>query len=172
MNLFEPVELRVSARIRPCREDDLTTLEWFGLFAPDRPLIRETFDASLRGQAVMLVAEVNGVASGQVWIDLSRARIDRTGVIWALRVFPCLQNLGLGSRLLQAAEHVIRARGLPRAELQVERDNPAARLYRRLGYQLVGEARGPDIDGKPARQSVMRKDLARLRRSRAVRSGV
>ncbi len=52
-----------------------------------------------------------------------------------MAVQPVLQGCGLGSVLIAAAEQRIRARGLDRAEIGVEEDNPRARaLYERLGY--------------------------------------
>ena len=51
-----------------------------------------------------------------------------------------MQNLGIGRRLIAAAEQVIRENRLAIAELGVEKTNVAARrLYERLGYQIVGE---------------------------------
>ncbi|MFI2205467.1 GNAT family N-acetyltransferase [Streptomyces sp. NPDC020192] len=65
------------------------------------------------------------------------------GTIWQLAVLPALQSCGLGTLLIRAAEQRIMARGLRRAELAVEEDNPRARaLYERLGYVAYG--REPD----------------------------
>ncbi|MER7757531.1 GNAT family N-acetyltransferase [Kitasatospora sp. NPDC097643] len=65
------------------------------------------------------------------------------GWLWQLAVLPALQSCGLGTLLIHAAEDRIRARGLRRAELGVEEDNPRARaLYERLGY--VAFDRRPD----------------------------
>jgi ribosomal protein S18 acetylase RimI-like enzyme len=142
MNPFNPFRVALDIVIRPCRAEDLPTLEWFGLFEPHRQIIRETFDRHRRGEVVMLVADVNGVPSGQAWIDARREGAGPAGVLWAVRVFPCLQNCGIGSRLIAAAEHVLRAHDCHFVEVQVEKDNPAARrLYERLGYQVFGERR-------------------------------
>ncbi len=65
------------------------------------------------------------------------------GTLWQLAVMPALQSCGLGTLLVRAAEQRIRDRGLRRAELAVEEDNPRARaLYERLGYAAYG--REPD----------------------------
>ncbi|MFJ1864225.1 GNAT family N-acetyltransferase [Streptomyces sp. NPDC088097] len=73
------------------------------------------------------------------------------GTLWQLAVLPALQSCGLGTLLVGAAEQRIRERGLHRAELAVEEDNPRARaLYERLGYVAYGRApdawdeEGPD----------------------------
>jgi len=65
------------------------------------------------------------------------------GTLWQLAVLPVLQSLGLGTLLVRAAEGRVVRRGLGRAELAVEEDNPRARsLYERLGY--VAYDRQPD----------------------------
>lgn len=161
--------------IRPCRAGDLPTLEWFGLFSPDRQIIRNTYDAQLCGDSIMLIAEVNSEPAGQIWIDLTRRNIDSTGVLWALRVFPCLQNLGIGTRLFNAAQRILEQRRFARAELGVERSNIRARqLYERLGYKLVQTRWTPTGQVTndlvpvcvPSDQLLMRKNLAQQNKPR------
>lgn len=133
-SLRVPLEIRV----RQCHEGDLPAMEWHGLFAHDRDAIRETFVAQSRGDAIMLVAVTAGGYAGQIWLDLGRLAIDGTGLLWALRVWPCLRGLGIGTWLLRGAEDTLRRRGFRRAELSVETSNTAAlRLYERLGYRAV-----------------------------------
>jgi ribosomal protein S18 acetylase RimI-like enzyme len=58
-------------------------------------------------------------------------------------VLPCLQNRGIGARLMAAAEQPLREQGYTGVELGVEKDNPGARrFYERLGYRLAGVAHG------------------------------
>lgn len=134
----------VALTIRPCREEDLPKLEWFGQFTEHRELIRDAFDRQGRGENVMLqaVAEANGFPIGQIWIDLERKREASTGLLWALRVIECYQRMGIGSRLLGAAEAELRRRGYDCAEIGAERNNPGARrLYERRGYRVFGTDR-------------------------------
>ena len=139
MDALEPFSVSLGIVIRPCRLEDLPALEWFGLFASQRQLIEIEYGRHEAGEAVILVADANGEVSAQAWIDLARADSDSTAVVWAVRVMPCLQNLGIGTRMLAAAEDVARERRLRFCELSVDRDNErAARLYERLGYELVG----------------------------------
>jgi ribosomal protein S18 acetylase RimI-like enzyme len=124
--------------IRQCRKDDLPALEWFGMFTAHRNIILAAYESQERGEAVMLVAEVKEFPIGQVWIDLTRKHEDATGILWAVRVLPPVQNLGLGTRLMAAAEHVLRNQGFTQAELVVEKDNPnAKRFYERQGYHVI-----------------------------------
>jgi ribosomal protein S18 acetylase RimI-like enzyme len=136
-------QLTLPVTIRTCRRDDLPALEWFGLFAEHREIIRATFESQERGEAVMLVADINGFPAGQVWINLTLKKAEATGALWAVRVFPFLRNMGIGARLLVAAEELLRSRGFAGVELGVEKDNPhARRFYERHGYHVTGTARG------------------------------
>lgn len=131
--------VQLAVTIRRCRRDDLAALEWFGRFAEHREIIRRTFAAQEEGSQVMLVADAGGAPVGQVWIDLARKRAERTGVVWAVRVFPWLRSHGIGAQLMGAAEAVLRRHAYTHAELGVERDNPRARrFYERLGYRPAG----------------------------------
>ncbi|WP_416069198.1 GNAT family N-acetyltransferase [Streptomyces buecherae] len=91
------------------------------------------------------------------------------GTLWQLAVHPALRSRGVGTFLVTAAERRVRDRGLRRAELAVEDDNPRARaLYERLGYSAYG--RQPDSwdeeapDGSVRRYEtmcvLMRKELS------------
>jgi ribosomal protein S18 acetylase RimI-like enzyme len=72
------------------------------------------------------------------------------GTLWQLAVQEALQSCGIGTLLIGAAERRIRARGLHRAELAVEENNPRARaLYERLGYAVYGSKPDSwDTDGE------------------------
>ncbi len=126
--------------IQVCRAEDVRNLEWFGALTEFRHVIERAFTRQQMGDVVMLNAMLNDFPIGQVWIDLYKQRDQQIGVLWALRVLPLLQNLGIGTQLVGSAENVLRRRGFGWAELDVERDNIAAkRLYERLGYDTIGE---------------------------------
>jgi ribosomal protein S18 acetylase RimI-like enzyme len=130
-------------RIRTCREEDLSALEWFGMFTPHREIIQATFERQQRGEAVMLLADLNNFPVGQVWLDLEKPGEASTATVWAVRVLPYLQKLAIGTRLMSAAEELLLERGFTHAELTVETNNPGARrFYERLGYQVVGREKG------------------------------
>ena len=126
---------------RPCRESDLSILEWGGLFTTHRDIIRSAFRRQQeRGDLLMLVADLGGYPVGQVWIDFCRCADEGAGFLWAVRVLESMQGAGIGARMIAAAEDVIRGRGRPCARLLVERRNKRARrLCERLGYAGLGE---------------------------------
>jgi ribosomal protein S18 acetylase RimI-like enzyme len=155
--------------VRTCRREDLRDLEWFGLFTEHQEIMLSTFESQERGETVMLVADVNGFPVGQVWINLTLKQAQMTGALWAVRVFPFLRNLGIGTRLIAAAEQALRRRGYTGVELGVEKDNPdARRFYERLGYCVTGTAQGEysytTPDGMsmqmPIDEWILRKELA------------
>lgn len=78
------------------------------------------------------------------------------GMLWQLAVHPALQSCGLGTLLIAVLEDRIVARGLSRAVLLVEQNNPRARaLYERLGYAVDGE-RAEAWDSETASGEIVR----------------
>src|SRR5438093_11002918 len=71
---WAPFTVSFPITVRICRREDLPALEWFGLFTEHREIIRETFESQERGEAVMLIADLNGFPIGQVWINLTLKR--------------------------------------------------------------------------------------------------
>lgn len=132
------IYLPLHIQVRTCVREDLKKMEWHGLFTAHRRHIRRAFERQEKGENVMVVAEFHGELVGQVWVDLRRCAASSAGYVWALRVIPWLQGCGLGTRLLQTAERLIRTLGYAQAELDVNHRNRRAReLYERLGYSVV-----------------------------------
>jgi ribosomal protein S18 acetylase RimI-like enzyme len=136
--MIERFHIQVDITIRPARREDLRKLEWFGLLTPFRDVIERAYTRAEQGDLAFLVADLNGFPVGQVWVDLTQWAAEGIGVIWALRVLEPLQGLGMGTRLIAAAEQIMRQRGLQTAEIGVALDNTGARrLYERLGYEIL-----------------------------------
>jgi ribosomal protein S18 acetylase RimI-like enzyme len=140
----EPLAITLIVTIRPARYDDLRMLEWFGLITPYREIMEKDFARARQGEIAYLVAEANGFPIGQVQVDFTLYGAQGIGLIWALRVIPTMQGLGIGTRLIGAAEKLLRDYGFHTAEIGVEASNPdARRLYERLGYVVVREVNEP-----------------------------
>ncbi len=147
--------LALPVAIRFARREDLGDLEWFGLHTPHREIIANAFRMQERGNGALLVATANGFPAGQICIDFARKRQLGRATLWALRVFQPFRKLGLGSRLMAAAEGTVLARGLGEAELGVDRDNPGVlAFYDRLGYEPCGNERGRYSYRTPAGERV------------------
>jgi ribosomal protein S18 acetylase RimI-like enzyme len=133
---LDVIPLHIEAAIRPATADDLPRLEWFGQYWGYRDIFQRTYQDHLRGSRLMLVAD-------------GRKR----AYIYALRVMVPFQGHGLGTRLIQAAEAAMLARGCHWATIAVAKDNAGAlRLYERLGYHAFDDDPGcwsyADPDGR------------------------
>ncbi len=129
-------------------ESDLSKLEWGGQFTHFREVFKRTFDEQKHNRRLMLVADVGQYPVGQVFVqftsgDLAFADGRTRGYLYSLRVMEPLQRHGLGTRLIAAAEEVLRARGFKWAVIAAAQDNPGAqRLYERLGYTIFTDDPG------------------------------
>jgi ribosomal protein S18 acetylase RimI-like enzyme len=128
-------EVILPLTIRGLTPDDLPACAWSGISKPD---LAAALDRASRGEIdYLVVCPPSGlpVAVGGVDYTLSAG----AGTLYQLTVHGAVQSCGIGTLLIGAAEQGIRARGLGRAELAVEQDNPRARaLYERLGYVAYG----------------------------------
>lgn len=140
-----------SLALRPATSEDDEFL--FGLFRSAReaefaalpggdavlePLLRIQFRAqrlqyeTAFPQAAHMIVLEQGRPAG-------RLLVDRSGTAFRLvdiALLPSLRNRGIGSVLIRDLMAQAAAADRPLA-LQVWKDNPAARLYRRLGFQVV-----------------------------------
>ncbi len=117
---------------------DLKMIAWSGPPAHLRAVARELDRVPAGDAEYLAVRAPDGTPIATGGIDY--AQEPGVGTIWQLATRADVQGLGIGTRLIRAAESRIRARGLARARLSVEPDNPRARaLYERLGYIPHGE---------------------------------
>jgi ribosomal protein S18 acetylase RimI-like enzyme len=149
------VEVTLPIHVRDLTYDDLPHCAWSG-----SPL-----------HLLSVEAELDRVAAGAAdYLAVCAARSDRplaiggvdyeqtpaAGTIHQLATMEALRSCGLGTALITAAENRIRRRGVPRAELGVELDNPRARaLYERLGYVAFEER--PDAWDEQAPDGTIRR---------------
>ncbi len=120
------------------REEELAAVPWSGeqkekflrfQFEAQHRYYREQFPAA-RFDLVL----VDGEPAGRLYVDL---RPDEIRLI-DIALLPEHRGRGLGGRLMRRILDQGREAGLP-VQIHVERNNPAMRLYRRLGFQEVEE---------------------------------
>jgi ribosomal protein S18 acetylase RimI-like enzyme len=134
--------------IRPVQAKDLLGLEWDGVYEKYRTMFRQSYEDAERGQRILLVAVAGDEMVGQVFVQLSSSETRYAdgavrGYLYALRVRPAWQGLGLGTRLIAAAEEALLALGFGMAVIAAGKDNPRAyKLYERLGYRTFAEDPG------------------------------
>lgn len=87
------------------------------------------------------VAEAAGQLVGAVWVrDMPDYGHIEDGVpSFAISLLPGWRGRGIGTRLMQRMLSHLADAGYAKASLSVQKRNPAARLYRRLGFETVGE---------------------------------
>jgi ribosomal protein S18 acetylase RimI-like enzyme len=94
-----------------------------------------------------VVAEEDGVPAGAAWYrflpesDPGYGRVERVPEL-SIAVAAGFRRRGVAGELLARLIERARADGLPGVSLSVEPDNPARRLYERLGFEKVGEVGG------------------------------
>ena len=88
-----------------------------------------------------LVAEVEEKVVGAAWCRIMEdyGHIDNDTPSLAISLLPEYRGMGIGTRLLNALLLLLRENGYRRASLSVQKENPALRLYHRMGFQIVAE---------------------------------
>jgi len=88
-----------------------------------------------------LVAEAAGRVVGAVWVRCGAGfgRVAEGVPELAVALDPACRGRGVGTRLLRAMLRLLADEGYPAVSLSVQKANPAVRLYRRLGFQVVRE---------------------------------
>ena len=97
------------------------------------------FGQSPHDRAFAAVAE--GRVPGAVWVRFmdDYGHVDSETPSFALSLLPEFRGQGLGTALLHAMLDQLRQAGYAQASLAVQKDNYAARMYQRAGFQILRE---------------------------------
>ncbi len=120
------------------REPELAPVPWDD--ATKRAFVEQQFaaqDAHYREHydgAALDVVEVDGEPAGRLYVHRGPSDIR----IMDIALAPAFRGRGIGSGLLSTLADEARASGR-RLSIHVEQDNPARRLYERLGFEPAGE---------------------------------
>jgi len=131
------IETEKRTRLRPMRLHEIEALAH---------IIPETSASQLanrwreqgQGYRELLTAERGGTPVGTVSIAESMRPV-RGVHLFALEVADAQRNQGIGTDIVNWVVEEARRRGQQRVYLEVRTDNPARRLYHRLGFRRVGE---------------------------------
>jgi len=138
-------------RSRPATQDDLTVLWDFLAIAgyePDAdaakavPFVAAHLAGWQRPEDFGFIAERNGAAIGAAWArqftrdEQPAFYVDERTPEVTIGVKPYVRGRGVGGMLLQALISEAAGRGIGLC-LNVRHDNPARRLYERVGFRLV-----------------------------------
>lgn len=86
-------------------------------------------------------AAAEGRVAGAVWVRImdDYGHVDSETPSFALSLLPEFRGQGLGTALLHAMLDQLRQAGYAQASLAVQKDNYAARMYQRAGFQILRE---------------------------------
>ena len=90
---------------------------------------------------ISLVADLNGEVVGAVWVRIMNdyGHIDNNTPSFAISVDKKYRGRGIGTALMKEMLLILKKRGYEQASLSVQKANFAAEMYRKLGFQVVGE---------------------------------
>ena len=120
------------------REPELAHVPWDG--AQKRAFVEHQFaaqDAHYRQHypgATLDVVQVDGAPAGRLYVHRGTTDIR----IMDIALAPAFRGRGIGTELLRDLMREARQSGR-RLSIHVEQNNPARRLYERLGFQPAGE---------------------------------
>jgi ribosomal protein S18 acetylase RimI-like enzyme len=147
--------------IRPAEQDDLETLWAFlavaayesdAAAAQAVPIVAAHLAGWQRNGDFGFIAELNGVPVGAVWArqfspdEQPAFYVDERTPELSIRVREDVRGRGLGEKLLRAMIAAAVRRGVGLC-LNVRHDNPALRLYERMGFRAVPGSAVPNRVG-------------------------
>ncbi len=143
--------------LKPEETDKLEDLLYEAIYQPDEnnPISRSVLeipevnvyikDFGKMKDDYCLVADLGGKIIGGVWVRVLSGEIKGYGNIddqtpeFAISLYKEYRNKGIGSRLMTAMINYLRERGYSRASLNVKKANYAVKLYRKKGFEIIGE---------------------------------
>lgn len=88
-----------------------------------------------------LVAEVDGKIVGAVWVRImdDYGHIDNETPSLAISLYKEYRRLGIGTAMLKELLALLKTHGYGRVSLSVQKANYAAKLYQKVGFEIVRE---------------------------------
>lgn len=88
-----------------------------------------------------LVAEVNGSVIGAVWVRIMNdyGHVDRKTPSLAISIYEEYRGSGIGTAMMTSMIARLKKSGYEKVSLSVQKSNYAARMYEKLGFEIVSE---------------------------------
>ena len=142
--------------IRPIQSNELPLLRQFlheAIFVPegvavphedvvDLPELSVYIDGfGSSDDDICFVVDVGGVVAGAVWCRIMHdyGHVDDMTPSLAMSLLKAYRNRGIGTMMLQRMISELAVRGYERVSLSVQKANYAVRLYRKVGFEVVGD---------------------------------
>lgn len=90
---------------------------------------------------IALVADIDGKIVGAVWVRIMNdyGHIDDKTPSFAIAVYKEYRGKGIGTALMEEMLTILKQRGYKQTSLSVQKANFAAKMYLKLGFEVVGE---------------------------------
>lgn len=140
--------LTLTLALRQLVKDDLKKLEWYGQYRHFRHIFQRSYREQLKGKRYLLVADCAAFPVGRLFIRFNSSNPliadgDRRAYLYSFQVMEMFRGKGIGTRLIQQAETILKQNHYQEASIAVAKDNAGAlRLYRRHQYHVFGEDEG------------------------------
>lgn len=142
--------------IRALRPDEYPLLEDFlyeaifipeGAEKPPREIIEQEElqvyikDFGKRKDDRCLAAECGGEIVGACWVRImdDYGHIDDETPSFAISLYEEFRGRGIGTELMRRMLELLKAEGYSRASLAVQKENYAVKMYKNIGFRIVGE---------------------------------
>lgn len=88
-----------------------------------------------------LVAETDQKVVGAVWVRLMKdyGYVDDETPSFAISVYKEYRGLGIGSDLMRKMLDLLKEKGYQKASLSVQKVNYAAKMYQKIGFEIIEE---------------------------------
>lgn len=88
-----------------------------------------------------LVAETDGKIVGAVWVRImdDYGHVDDETPSFAISLYKDYRGHGIGTELMRKMLDVLRESGYGKASLAVQKANHAVKMYKKVGFEVVGE---------------------------------
>lgn len=146
----------MTVKIRALRPDEYPLLEDFlyeaifiprGAEKPPREIIEQDElqvyikDFGKQKDDHCLAAEFEGRIVGACWVRImdDYGHIDDETPSFAISLYEEYRGRGIGTELMRQMLELLKAEGYNRASLAVQKENYAVKMYKNVGFQIVGE---------------------------------
>ena len=110
------------------------------IYQPELQVYTRDFGVSRHDRA--LAAVCGGKIVGAVWVRImpDYGHIDEETPSFAIALYPEYRGHGIGTALMREMLGELRDAGYAQASLSVQKANYAAKMYRKLGFAVIGES--------------------------------